>query len=74
MPVYDFTTHQRSSETRRVPPADVVIIEGILVLHMEVRASVGLGRRCASHHPVDGCRPLRLWYGVAGMPDIAVHH
>ena len=72
VPVYDFTTHQRSSETRRVrccscccclscccllscscwcpqdttcaslsswlrqvPPADVVIIEGILVLHME---------------------------------------
>ncbi|KAI3433695.1 hypothetical protein D9Q98_003504 [Chlorella vulgaris] len=35
VPVYDFTTHQRSTETRRVPPADVVIIEGILVLHME---------------------------------------
>lgn len=24
VPVYDFTTHQRSKETRRVPPADVV--------------------------------------------------
>ena len=38
VPIYDFRTHQRSAETRRVPPADVVIIEGILVLHMpEVR-------------------------------------
>lgn len=35
MPIYDFTTHQRTKETRRVEPADVVIIEGILVLHME---------------------------------------
>lgn len=35
IPVYDFTTHQRSSETRRVPPADVVILEGILVLHVQ---------------------------------------
>ncbi len=35
VPIYDFITHQRSSETRRVEPADVVIIEGIMVLHME---------------------------------------
>ena len=35
VPIYDFRTHQRSTETRRVPPADVVIIEGIMVLHME---------------------------------------
>jgi uridine kinase len=35
VPVYDFITHERSRETRRVPPADVIIIEGILVLHME---------------------------------------
>ncbi len=33
--MYDFNTHQRTQETRRVEPADVVIIEGILVLHME---------------------------------------
>ncbi len=38
VPIYDFVTHQQSSETRRVEPADVVIIEGIMVLHMaEVR-------------------------------------
>jgi len=35
VPIYDFATHQRSQEVRRVEPADVVIIEGILVLHME---------------------------------------
>ena len=35
VPVYDFTLHQRAQETRRVEPADVVIIEGILVLHSE---------------------------------------
>ena len=35
VPIYDFSTHQRSAETRRVLPADVVVIEGILVLHME---------------------------------------
>lgn len=35
VPVYDFTTHQRSTtETRRVEPADVIVIEGILVLHI----------------------------------------
>jgi len=27
IPIYDFTRHQRSSETRRVEPADVVILE-----------------------------------------------
>ena len=35
IPIYDFTTHSRSSEVQRVNPADVIIIEGILVLHME---------------------------------------
>ncbi|CAL5221877.1 g4140 [Coccomyxa viridis] len=35
VPIYDFATHQRSPEVRHVEPADVVIIEGILVLHIE---------------------------------------
>ena len=34
VPEYDFTRHRRSDVTRRVDPADVIIIEGILVLHM----------------------------------------
>jgi uridine kinase len=35
IPIYDFVTHARSAESQRVTPADVVIIEGILALHME---------------------------------------
>jgi uridine kinase len=32
IPVYDFATHSRRTETRRVEPRKVVIVEGILVL------------------------------------------
>ncbi len=31
IPVYDFTTHTRTAETRRVGPAPVILVEGILV-------------------------------------------
>ena len=64
VPIYDFTTHQRSSAVRRVEPADVVIIEGILVLHMpDIRDMLNmkifvdtdddlrLARRCAPDQP-----------------------
>jgi uridine kinase len=37
-PVYDFRTSSRMPETHRVDPGDIILIEGILVLHMkEVR-------------------------------------
>jgi len=32
IPVYDFTTHTRTRRTRRVEPAPVILVEGILVL------------------------------------------
>jgi uridine kinase len=32
VPVYDFVEHRRRSETERVEPRDVVLIEGVLVL------------------------------------------
>ncbi len=32
-PTYDFVTHTRSNRTVRVEPRDVIIVEGILVLH-----------------------------------------
>ena len=32
VPIYDFTEHNRSANTRRVKPAGVVIVEGILLL------------------------------------------
>lgn len=31
IPVYDFTTHTRTDQTRRVKPAPVILVEGILV-------------------------------------------
>jgi uridine kinase len=31
-PVYDFTQHVRSSRTERIPAADVVVVDGILLL------------------------------------------
>ena len=38
-PVYDFVTHTRSARTVRVPPADVVVVDGILLFADErVRA------------------------------------
>ena len=33
MPVYDFATHSRKSETRKVEPHHVIVVEGILTLH-----------------------------------------
>ncbi|MDF7683272.1 uridine kinase [Lactobacillus sp. ESL0679] len=35
MPVYDFKEHTRSSETIHIEPADIIILEGILVLGSE---------------------------------------
>eukprot|EP00803_Ostreobium_quekettii_P000805 evm.model.scf_655.4 EVM.evm.TU.scf_655.4 scf_655:45614-53087(+) len=35
IPEYDFTKHRRTNRTRRMEPADVVIIEGIMVLHID---------------------------------------
>lgn len=32
MPVYDFSTHTRSSEVRTIEPRKVIIVEGILIL------------------------------------------
>lgn len=43
IPIYDFKTHQRSSESKLVNPGEVVIVEGILVLHMEeIRKEVNM--------------------------------
>lgn len=35
VPVYDFKNHSRSKETKRVEPADVIILEGLLALHIK---------------------------------------
>jgi len=47
IPIYDFATHTRRSDTRRVTPANVIIVEGILVFtdqvlreHMDIKIFV----------------------------------
>eukprot|EP00271_Cylindrocystis_brebissonii_P010289 TRINITY_DN26443_c0_g1_i1.p1 TRINITY_DN26443_c0_g1~~TRINITY_DN26443_c0_g1_i1.p1 ORF type:complete len:521 (-),score=81.55 TRINITY_DN26443_c0_g1_i1:526-2088(-) len=43
IPIYDFTTHQRSTRTRKMNAADVIILEGILVFHdPQVRSSMNM--------------------------------
>ena len=51
IPVYNFTTHARAAETQTVKPVEVILFEGILVLHipeilerlnMKVRATLRL--------------------------------
>ncbi len=49
VPVYDFTTHSRSKQIARVEPAEVVLVEGILLFQSErVRELLDLRvfRRC----------------------------
>lgn len=76
MPVYDYGTHQPLG-TRRVQPADVVIVEGTLVLHfravrellsmkvfVDTDDDVRLARRCGAARVSLCARVLfcaRLW-------------
>lgn len=54
-PVYDFLTHTRSARTERVPPADVVVVDGIL-LFVDAR----LRDRCDVKIYVDAEADIRL--------------
>eukprot|EP01084_Bolivina_argentea_P275169 469186_1 len=36
VPVYDFTTHSRLSETNRMDPKSIVLIEGIMIFYEQV--------------------------------------
>lgn len=43
VPTYDFTAHRRRTDTERLPPARVLVLEGILVLYPpEMRAHMRL--------------------------------
>lgn len=56
VPVYDFVTSSRSKDkTRKVNPADVVIVEGILVLHIPE-----IAKRCNMKIFVDTDDDVRL--------------
>ena len=59
VPIYDFTRHQRSTETRRAEPADVIVVEGILVLHMEPVRSM-LNMKVSSRMRLQCCADLAL--------------
>ena len=76
-PLYDYATHVRRAETRRVEPAPVLIVEGLFVLHdqrlaeqfddsvfVDVPADVRLTRRIrrdAAHRAIDLEETLRLY-------------
>ncbi len=76
-PLYDYATHVRRAETRRVEPAPVLIVEGLFVLHdprlaeqfddsvfVDVPADVRLMRRIrrdAAHRAIDLEETLRLY-------------
>jgi uridine kinase len=43
VPIYDFTTHSRTLDTKRVEPRKVIIVEGILVLgEVELRKRIDI--------------------------------
>lgn len=76
-PVYDYATHARLPRTRRVEPAEVVIVDGLLVLHpprlralmdcsvfIDVPADIRLARRVrrdSVERRVDLQETLRLY-------------
>ncbi|MCE2901885.1 MAG: uridine kinase [Gemmatimonas sp.] len=55
MPQYEFATHSRSARTRRIAPADVVVIDGILLL-----ADAGVRALCDVKVFVDADPDIRL--------------
>ncbi len=40
MPVYDYTSHTRLSETKTIKPAEIILMEGILVLEDKILRSL----------------------------------
>ncbi|OED47253.1 uridine kinase [Endozoicomonas sp. (ex Bugula neritina AB1)] len=59
VPLYDYTEHNRKSETRRIEPARVIIIEGILLFtNPEVREAFDL--RFFMDTPLDICLIRRM--------------
>ena len=64
VPIYDFTKHQRSQQTRRVPPANVIIIEGILVLHSEPPPVLIKHASCWGAHVPFACHGERTEGGL----------
>jgi len=58
-PLYDYTIHTRRPETRHIEPADVVIVEGILLLtHAELRGACDI--KFYMDTPLDICLLRRV--------------
>lgn len=58
-PLYDYTVHTRRPETRRIEPAEVVIVEGILLLtHGELRDACDI--KFYMDTPLDICLLRRM--------------
>jgi len=55
IPMYDFAKHARSDRTRRVEPADVIVIDGILLL-----SDAGVRQHCDVKVFVDADADIRL--------------
>jgi len=58
-PVYDYKTHTRTAQTRPVTPRDIIILEGILVMHVtELREMMDI--KVFMEVPADICFIRRL--------------
>ncbi|MBL0892327.1 MAG: uridine kinase [Gemmatimonadaceae bacterium] len=55
MPIYEFASHARSAHTRRIEPADVIVLDGILLL-----ADPGVRALCDVKVFVDADADVRL--------------
>jgi uridine kinase len=59
IPCYDFTTHLRTQETKKISPAQVIILDGILILAMpEIRKLLDIA--IFMDTPLDICLIRRL--------------
>ncbi len=68
-PVYDFVSHLRSDQHVRVEPADVVVVDGILLLadaRIRARCDVTAYRRHRRRHPSRAPHPARHAHARAG--------
>ena len=58
-PVYDFTTHTRNNEIKRINPTKIILIEGILIFfHKEIRNILDI--RIHVDTPLDLCLIRRM--------------
>lgn len=73
-PIYDFSTHSRTTETERVDPGDVVVIEGILLLafpEIAERLDLRVYRDCPEN--VRFARRLRRDMSERGRTELSVY-